>query len=169
MSERQISTLSVDICLSFLQRKMHSTEQPASCTDWLVDFCVINMSQTCQIWHICLQTFQLLSVKILIVLTRCLTHGCFYHVPYSWMNDPISAKMTTWLHDYLTHGWHCPLPDSWMTPFLTWLMDDPISATMTTLLKDYRAQRWHCLLPDSWITPSHTWLMDDPISATMTT
>jgi len=63
MSKRNISTLSV------FTKKLHSTEQPASCTDWLVFFFVTNMSHTSQIWPICLQTFGIFSVKIRIVFT----------------------------------------------------------------------------------------------------
>jgi len=54
-AEKQISTLSVTF---FLLNQTHSTEQRASCTDFLLVFGVTNMSQTCQISHICLQTFR---------------------------------------------------------------------------------------------------------------
>jgi len=36
---------------------------PASFTDWQVVLCVTNMSQICQIWHICLQTFRIFFRK----------------------------------------------------------------------------------------------------------
>jgi len=62
----------------------------------LVATFVTNMSQTCQIWHICLQTFRIFSVKIRIVFTVICTHpSCNTRTAVSSVQYTHSLQSTT--------------------------------------------------------------------------
>jgi len=70
-AKKQISTLSV----TFLQQKKRISLNNLT----LGFFCGTNMSQTWEIWHICLQTFRIFAVKIQIVFY----HVCLLYILYS--------------------------------------------------------------------------------------